>query len=192
MPATSQNISPNGAQELRTLASQVGMLPAMNALLTHRDEHAPGANPRFWAAVNFDLHSREPRLFLFDRAENDVSAYLCAHGRGSDPRHSGVASKFANFDGSNCTCLGVFRTGQTYYGGHGYSLYLHGESPTNYNALRRHIVMHSATYVTPAHLQRYGKAGRSLGCPAVGPESSMNLIDALRGGSYLIHWSAQL
>lgn len=192
MPATAQNSAPNGATELRSLASQVGMLPAMERLLAYRDEHSPASNPRYWAAVNFDLHSATPRLYLFDRVANDRTDYLCAHGKGSDPSHTGFARRFSNVDGSKCTCLGIFRTGETYHGGNGYSLYLHGESPTNFNAFRRHIVMHPARYVTPEWANRHGKIGRSEGCPAVGPEHSRQIIDALRGGSFLIHWHSQL
>lgn len=192
MPATVQNVAPNGAAELRALASEVNVLPAMERLLAFRDQHSPGSNPRYWAAVNFDLHSATPRLYLFDRVANDRTEYLCAHGKGSDRGHTGFARTFSNVDGSECTCLGIFRTGETYYGDHGYSLYLHGESPTNFNALRRHIVMHPARYVTPEYVDRNGRIGRSLGCPAVDPDQSEGIIDALRDGSFLILWSSQL
>lgn len=192
MPLVSQNSEPTGAAELRALAAQVNMSPAMETLLTFRDEHNPASNPRYWAAVDFDLHSSKPRLFVFDRVANDVTYYLCAHGKGSDETNTGYAKTFSNTDGSHCTSLGVFRTGDTYQGEHGYSLYLHGLSPTNFNALHRHIVMHQADYVSESFAQENHRVGRSLGCPAVGPEHYQQIIDALRGGSLLIHWSSQL
>lgn len=192
MPIMSQNNEPSGAAELQALASQVDMSRAMEILLAFRDEHIPASNPRYWAAVNFDLHSARPRLYIFDRVANDVEAYLCAHGKGSDEENTGYARRFSNEDGSNCTCLGVFRTSETYHGSHGYSLYLHGLSPTNFRALHRHIVMHPADYVAQGFAHEHGRVGRSLGCPAVGPEHSRQIIDALRGGSLLIHWSSQL
>jgi L,D-transpeptidase catalytic domain len=190
MPALPQNSEPNGAAELQALASQVGMSQAMERLLAFRDEHSPASNPRYWAAVNFDLHSAEPRLHVFDRVGNDVETYLCAHGRGSDEDNTGYARIFSNEDGSNCTCVGVFSTGETYYGSHGYSLYLHGQEHTNFSALHRHIVMHPADYVAQAFADENGRVGRSLGCPAIGPEHSRQIIDALRGGSFLIHWTS--
>lgn len=191
MPATAQNSDPNGADDLRALAGQVGMTDAMETLLEFRDRHSPASNPRYWAAVNFDLPSATRRLFIFDREMNDCTEYLCAHGKGSDLKHTGTAKKFSNVDGSNCTCLGIFRTGRTYFGDHGYSLRLHGLSATNFNAFDRDIVMHSAKYATPEFVAKNGKAGRSLGCPAVDPAHSKLLIDALRDGSLLIHWSSK-
>lgn len=193
MPPVAQNSAPNGASELRALASEVDLLPAMERLLAFRDENYPASNPRYWAAVNFNLHSSKPRLHLFDRVANDRADFLCAHGKGSDPGHSGFARRFSNVDGSLCTCLDIFRTGETYQSSrNGYSLYLHGESPSNFNAFRRHIVMHGARYVTPEWVNENGRAGRSDGCPAVGPEHARDVIDALRGGSFLIHWHSQL
>ena len=180
-----------GEGVLRKLGQEVGLPQAMDRLIDFRNENRPGSNPRYWAAVNFDLHSAVPRLFLFDRQAQGVTSYLCAHGKGSEgPKDDGYAEIFSNADGSNCTCLGIFRTGQTYYGEHGYSLYLHGLEATNFNAFHRHIVMHPADYVTPAFAKKHGRIGRSLGCPAVEPQHARRIIDALRGGSLLIHWKS--
>jgi len=192
MPATAQNSGANGAAELIALASQVGMANAMDLMLAYRDQNSPASNPRYWAVVNFELHSSKPRLYLFDRVANDRTDYLCAHGKGSDPGHTGLAEEFSNDDGSNRTCIGIFRTGETYYGHNGYSLHLDGLSPDNFAARRRNIVMHAASYVTPAFVARHGKTGRSLGCPAVDPQYCKDIIDSLRGGSFLIHWHPQL
>ena len=172
---------------LRQLAASVGVSPAMERLIAYRDKHRPNSDPRYWAIVNFDLHSSKPRLFLFDCVVGAVSSHLCAHGKGSDPGHDGVAEVFSNKDGSNCTSLGIYHCDVTYIGGHGKSLYLDGLEASNSNARRRHIVMHGADYVAPTH---GSPIGRSLGCPAIEMSDVEKVIPALMGGSLLIHWKS--
>lgn len=178
-----------GEVVLRRLGADAGVSGAMERLIAYRNDYHPASNPRHWAVVNFDLHSAKPRLFVFDRRDEQVEFFLCAHGKGSEGhKDDGYAEVFSNLDGSNCTCLGVFRTGQTYHGEPGHSLYLHGLEPTNFNAMHRHIVMHAADYVSDEFVEKYGRIGRSLGCPAVNPVHSRRIIDKLQNGSFLIHW----
>src|SRR5687767_6545706 len=119
--------------DLTALAANHNVGPAMQRLLAYRRQYRPASNPRFWAVINFDLHSSQERLFLFDQVQNQSGSYLCAHGKGSDRQHDGIAKRFSNVDGSNCSSLGVYRTGDTYFGAHGRSLYLEGLEETNYN-----------------------------------------------------------
>lgn len=177
--------TPDRTAILRELAASIGVTPAAERLLAFRDRYRPYSNPRYWAVVNFNLHSSKPRLFLFDTVVGTVSSHLCAHGKGSDPGHDGIAETFSNADGSNCTSLGIYHCDVTYMGGHGKSLYLDGLEASNSNARRRHIVMHGAEYVAPT---QNSPIGRSLGCPAIEMSDVERVIPALMGGSLLIHW----
>jgi hypothetical protein len=177
---------------LRQLAASVGASEAMERLIAYRDTHRPNSDPRYWAAVNFDLHSANPRLFLFDCVVGQVSKHLCAHGKGSDPDHNGMADLFSNKDGSNCTSLGIYHCDVTYTGEHGKSLYLDGLEATNSAARSRHIVMHGADYVSQDWVNDQGKIGRSLGCPAIPMGQVENIIPKLMGGSLLIHWKSRV
>ena len=52
-------------------------------------------------------------------------------------------------------------------------------------AMQRRIVLHGAWYVDADHAQKYGRIGRSLGCPAVRPEVAKPIIDTLKEGQFL-------
>lgn len=176
---------------LRQLAAAAGVIAPVERMIAYRDKYRPNSNPRFWAAVNFDLHSAKPRLFLFDCVAGLTSAHLCAHGRGSEgPLDDGFAEVFSNADGSNCTALGIYQCDVTYYGNHGKSLYLDGLEATNSNSRRRHIVMHGADYVSASMIAQHGRIGRSQGCPAIEMGDVEKVIPALMGGSLLIHWKS--
>ena len=95
-----------------------------------------------------------------------------------------VAARFSNLDGSLQSSLGLFVTGTIYQGKNGYSLHLHGlEAGVNDHAYARTIVMHGAWYVSRDQAERFGRIGRSWGCPAVRPEIAKPMIDTLAGGS---------
>lgn len=176
---------------LRDLAASVDVSTAAERLIAYRNRYRPTSNPRYWAVVNFDLHSAKPRLFLFDCVGGTVSKHLCAHGRGSEgPADDGYAEVFSNADGSNCTSLGIYHCDVTYTGSHGKSLYLDGLEATNSNARRRHIVVHGADYVSPSVIAQTRRIGRSLGCPAIEMGDVERVIPALMGGSLLIHWKS--
>jgi hypothetical protein len=131
--------------------------------------------------VDYGLPSDQPRLFVLDRRAGTVTAYLVAHGRGSDPNLQGVASIFSNDANSHASSLGAFRTGGTYAGKHGLSLKLDGLDPTNNKAADRAIVVHGADYVSPARKVQ----GRSWGCPAVESRFAAKIIEKIAGGSLL-------
>jgi hypothetical protein len=83
--------------------------------------------------------------------------------------------------------LGVFLTRDTYIGKHGLSLRLQGlDKGVNDLSMERAIVIHAAEYV-----RRTGAVGRSWGCPAVRPEISSALIDAVRGGTLLLSYYSE-
>ncbi len=106
-----------------------------------------------------------------------------AHGRRSGDNY---AVSFSNQPGSFMSSLGVFRTGSTYYGKNGYSLLLDGlEQGINDKARERAIVIHGAPYADPLVLKEQERLGRSLGCPALPPAISGEVIDAIKDGVIL-------
>jgi hypothetical protein len=159
-------------------------------LIALRNDRYAGSHPRYWAVVNFDLHSAEPRLFVFDTISRTVDSYLCAHGIGSEgSSDDGYATTFSNKKGSKASSLGIYRCAETYHSSNnGYSLRLDGLETTNSNARSRLIVMHGADYVSKTFAAKYGRIGRSDGCPALDHQHARTVIDQLELGSFLIHW----
>jgi hypothetical protein len=119
------------------------------------------------ALVDFDLPSSQPRFHVVDLESGRSKSLLVAHGRGSDPTHSGFLSRFSNDVGSAASSDGAYLTGNTYVGQHGNSRRLMGLDATNSNVEERAIVVHSAWYVGTDMIAQHGKLGRSEGCFAL-------------------------
>lgn len=134
--------------------------------------------------IDFSKPSTEERLFVLD-LENKKILYssLVAHGKNSGWN---MANEFSNKSGSLMSSIGFFLTSNTYYGKHGYSLKLKGlESPFNDKAEDRAIVIHKARYVSKKFIKKYGRLGRSWGCPALPVESAGKIIDGIKSGTCL-------
>jgi L,D-transpeptidase catalytic domain len=177
-------------QVLRDLASQHGIASEpVEQLIAFRNGRRPESRPRYWAVLDFSRHSSKDRLFLFDVVAEQMSGYLCAHGRGSEGQtDDGMADVFSNEDGSNASSLGIYLCSETYYGDHGLSLRLDGLEPTNSNARHRAIVIHGADYVSQNFINDTGRIGRSWGCPAIENRYVDKVVNALQRGSLLIAW----
>jgi hypothetical protein len=140
----------------------------------------------FIGVADFSLPSSAPRFHLVNLADGSVQSHLVAHGKGSDPSHTGWLERFSNEPHSNATSAGAYRTGSLYVGAHGHSMRLEGLDPTNSNALSRAIVVHGAWYVNDEMIGHSGMLGRSQGCFAVA-ESSLPEIMARLGPGRLIY-----
>lgn len=134
--------------------------------------------------VDYRLPSTEPRLVVFDLKNNNVLfKELVAHGKMSG---GNVPTSFSNTPQSLKSSLGVFLTGNTYLGHHGYSLKLQGlEKGFNDMAAAREIVVHAANYVSEAFAQAHGRLGASWGCFAVRPTVSSSLINTIKDGTLI-------
>jgi L,D-transpeptidase-like protein len=141
-------------------------------------------NPGTLTVIDFSQPSTARRMWVYDlRARTLLFEDLVSHGRGSG---MAMATSFSNQPESNRSSLGLYRTAETYVGKHGYSLRLDGlERGINDNARARAIVMHAADYVNERAAKAQGYLGRSLGCPALRPEISRQLIDAVKDGGLL-------
>ena len=140
--------------------------------------------------IDYSLPSTEPRLWVLDLRRGEVLYHeLVAHGRGTGDNY---ATRFSNLNDSHQTSLGLFMTGGTYTGGNGYSLKLKGlDKGFNDRAEERHIVMHGAWYVSPDQIRRYGRLGRSWGCPALPKAVAPRVIDTIKDGTFLFAWSGR-
>jgi hypothetical protein len=155
------------------------MRSALDALERHRDL-IPCRD--VVGIADFSLPSRAPRFHLLSVADGSVTSHLVAHGRGSDPEHTGWLERFSNEPHSYATSAGPYRTDGLYFGGHGHSLRLEGLEPTNCNAASRAIVVHGAWYVSQQMVGEHGMLGRSEGCFAVADSSLDEILTRLGPG----------
>lgn len=134
--------------------------------------------------VDYDKPSTEPRFCVFDLQSHQLLFQeLVAHGKnsGDDIPHS-----FSNKPHSLQSSLGVFVTGPTYIGQHGYSLRLNGlEKGFNEKAATRDIVIHAAAYVSQSFAQLNGRLGHSWGCFALNPRVARPVIDTIKNGTLI-------
>lgn len=135
--------------------------------------------------ADYGVHSAIPRFHFANLEAGNVRSFLVAHGTGSDPDHSGFLQQFSNVEGSNATSRGAYITWEWYKGRYGTSIRLGGLDQDNSNALPRAIVMHSADYATQAHVEKWGRLGRSNGCFAMSPEDFNEALWHLSGGRLL-------
>jgi hypothetical protein len=134
------------------------------------------------AIADFSKPSSEPRFHLVDLASGQVDSYRVAHGRGSDPAHSGYLERFSNDFGSYATSNGTYTTGDYYDGKYGLSMKVRGLDWSNNNAEGRAIVIHNAWYAEDEMIPLHGMLGRSEGCFAMSRDSQYQVMRRLAGG----------
>lgn len=136
--------------------------------------------------VDFTKPSAESRFYLLDTNSGRITRHLVAHGRGSDPAHTGFLQHFSNRMGSEASSNGAYVTGDYYPGRYGRSMRVRGLDHTNSNAEARAIVVHSAWYAEPNMLaSNNGMLGRSEGCFALPFGSLQEVLTRLGPGHFL-------
>ena len=141
-------------------------------------------NRQYITIIDYTLSSKVKRLWVIDVHEKKViyNTYV-AHGKNSG---EDMAVKFSNIPKSNMSSLGFFLTDSIYTGKHGISLRLDGlEKGINDNARERAIVIHPANYVSKDFINKYGRLGRSFGCPALPVDISDEIIEKIKGKSLI-------
>lgn len=134
--------------------------------------------------IDYSKPSTENRFFVIDLIKKQL-LYKClvAHGKNSGDYS---ATQFSNQAESLKSSLGFFITAETYVGIHGFALKLDGlERGINDNARKREIVIHGAYYVSQEFIKKYGRLGKSWGCPALPLALSKEIINMISGGSCL-------
>ena len=135
--------------------------------------------------ADFGVHSALPRFHFANLENGTVSSYRVAHGQGSDPEHDGWLKWFSNEPGSLATARGAYISWEWYTGKYGTSVRLGSLDPDNSNTFDRAIVMHAAEYCSQAHVERWGRLGRSNGCFALAPDDFLVALAQLSGGRLL-------
>jgi hypothetical protein len=133
---------------------------------------------------DFTQSSNNKRLYVIDvdKCQLLFNTFV-AHGKNTGEE---FARYFSNSPTSNQSCLGFFKTKETYFGAHGLSLKLEGKEPGfNDKAEERAIVLHGADYVSNNFINQFGRLGRSFGCPSVPTELHESIINTIKEGSCL-------
>lgn len=139
-------------------------------------------NRDFMGIVDFTKGSHEGRFHLVHLLSGQAESFRVAHGRGSDPAHSGYLEQFSNRPGSAASSNGAYTTGDYYHGKYGLSMKVHGHDWSNNMAESRAIVIHNAWYAEPDMIQAHGKLGRSEGCFAFSRADQFKVMSRLAGG----------
>lgn len=182
-----------------SLASNIVFVPGtgnnntggLSPLLLNRakaalDMHGKNVRNRDMIAIaDFSRASREPRFYLVDLRGGQPASFLVAHGKGSDPAHSGFVHNFSNLHGSEATSSGSYLVSETYTGHYGESRRLVGLDPQNDQAEARAIVIHPAWYVSQSMVAEQGKIGRSQGCFAFSQSDIGQILQRVAPGTLL-------
>lgn len=160
--------------------------PLERAVIYFKKNRSKFANQNYIVIVDYTKSASQKRMFIINMKTGGVDSYAAAHGKGSDPSHTGRATNFSNGFGTNASSIGFFKTAETYMGNHGRSLRLDGLSKTNSNARARAIVIHSNWYVSQS-----AATGRSWGCIVVADSVRDSIIDRIKGGAMIYSYAGQ-
>ena len=172
MPLAPASAVPGGINPA-LFARAKAALDSHGGLIRHRD---------VIGVVDFSMDSGHQRFHVVDLRNGQVESHAVAHGRGSDPDHSGFFELFSNQFGSYASSNGTYITGDTYQGKYGTSMKVQGLDWTNNNAESRAIVIHNAWYAEPEMIAQHGKLGRSEGCFAFSRASQWSVMNRLNDG----------
>ncbi len=141
---------------------------------------------RILTIIDYSLPSGIKRLWVLDLKHKTVLFNtLVAHGIMTGNK-GGEAIHFSDQPHSLESSIGLFVTEGTYRGHDGYSLKIKGlEKGFNDKAEQRHIIIHGAWYVSGNIVKRYGRIGRSWGCPALDEQVAKPIIDTIKDGTIL-------
>jgi L,D-transpeptidase catalytic domain len=135
--------------------------------------------------VDYGKASNVARFYILDTNTGRTTCHYVAHGRGSDPEHTGFLQRFSNVPGSEASSAGGYVTSEYYPGRYGRAMRVRGLDYTNSNAESRAIVVHSAWYAEPQVAQVQGRLGRSEGCFALSYQSLQEVLARLGPGHFL-------
>lgn len=135
--------------------------------------------------IDYSLPSNKKRLWVFDLNENKLLFHTyVSHGIKSGLLESDF---FSNKNKSKASSIGVFNTDFSYNGRYGLAVKLNGlEKNFNDKAYDRFLVIHPAWYVTDEFIEKYGRLGRSWGCPAISYDLVDPLINTIKDNSLLV------
>lgn len=175
--------------EIRHMLKEANHLrePVMNkviATLKCATQYHVETNP-ILTIIDYSLPSNEKRLWVFDLNTKQMLYHTyVSHGIRSGTL---LTSYFSNKNDSKASSIGVYKTQQAYYGREGLSLRLEGlDRNFNDNAASRSVVMHGGWYVEEGFIKRYGRPGRSWGCPALPLDDYKPVITTIKDHSLMV------
>lgn len=116
--------------------------------------------------IDMRIPSGKNRFFVYNLDEDSIEAAgLVTHGSGTSYSATPV---FSNIPNSNCTSLGRYKIGRSYYGKFGQAYKLHGLDRTNNKAFDRFVVLHAHECVPNSEVAP-ATICKSWGCPTVSP-----------------------
>ncbi len=142
-------------------------------------------NQDFYFLIDMSVHSGRNRFFVYDFKTGKIShRNIVTHGACDvfqDNPEKYKKAKFSNQSESHCSMKGKFRIGKRDYSSWGINVkyWLHGLEPTNTNAVKRVVVLHSWTAVSNKEIFP-GYSPLSWGCPAVSDEFMQVLDEQLK------------
>ncbi len=128
-------------------------------------------NKKYVVVIDYDLWIFSERLFVVDMTKQEI----VLRSRVSHAIRSGLlfASDLSNQPGTNKSCVGAFKTAESYQGRFGYAMRIDGlQKGLNNNARARAIVFHD--FESPFSY--------SFGCFVTPPGVNRQLIDMVKGG----------
>ncbi|MEO6730891.1 MAG: murein L,D-transpeptidase catalytic domain-containing protein [Ferruginibacter sp.] len=124
-------------------------------------------NDRHCFLIDMKKASGSKRFYVYDLKHDSIlQAGMVTHGSGVS--NSGDTVLFSNRTGGNCSSLGKYKIGQSYYGKFGLAYKLHGLNNTNSNAFNRFVVLHAHPCVPDNEIAPL-EICKSWGCPTVSP-----------------------
>lgn len=159
-------------------------LDIMESILNYADAKQIEHN-HILTLIDYSLPANQKRLWVFDLDAHQLLFHTyVSHGIKSGSLETRF---FSNRFDSKASSIGVYRTNKTYYGRHGLSLKLDGlDTGFNDNAEARAIVIHGGWYVEENFIKKYGRAGRSWGCPAVPKQFTDHIINTIKDKSLFV------
>lgn len=128
--------------------------------------------------VDLTKHSGTNRFFVIDlKTRRIVKAGLTCNG--VTDKYGNVI--YSNRPGSNASSRGLYQVGQSYTGKFGKAYKLYGLEPTNSNAFRRAIVLHSYPWMPSSEVPN--RIFESQGCPTVSPQFFETLSQFIKASS---------
>lgn len=186
-PIPQQTAPSNDVQDMLKKESSTLSTPVINKVMTSLECAANYhvAHNNILTIIDYSLPSSEKRLWVFDLKEKKLlfNTYV-SHGITSGTL---LSKHFSNKNNSKATSIGIYKTEKTYYGRDGLSLRLEGlDKGFNHNASNRYIVMHGGWYVDEQFIKKYGRAGRSWGCPAIPLNQTQEIINTIKDSSFFV------
>lgn len=192
LPSSDPNLlnSDTPTKRFGTWLTQLGVdinpqvLDIMESILNYADAKQIEHN-HILTLIDYSLPANQKRLWVLDLDAHQVLFHTyVSHGIKSGSLETRF---FSNRFDSKASSIGVYRTNKTYYGRHGLSLKLDGlDTGFNDNAESRAIVMHGGWYVEENFIKKYGRAGRSWGCPAVPKQFTDHIINTIKDKSLFV------